>query len=248
MVTSNPKVTIPEIIEDASEFKCRNCNKSYKHKQGRWRHEQNCNEKINIPKQIYNKLKKEIENDLLKKLKVHPKTIQKINNQLNNSNNTTNIQNNIIIPTSQQNLGEVLKDAEKLLVLNSGNNAHLKLTDILYKKEEYKQFRNVYITNLSNDIGYIYDKKENKFIVKTKKAILEDYGIERFSDIEEFYEELGHKIDESKLDKLKSMVYDYFNDDKFKELKNKELLISLYNNKLNVKQLYQTVNEKEIEL
>lgn len=136
-------------------------------------------------------------------------------------------------------------------VLTSGKQAHLKLTDILYKKEEYKPFRNIYITNLSNDIGYVYDDKEKRFIVKSKKDIMDDYGVERFSDIQYFYEELGPKLNDSKkLQNLKKIVNDYFNNNDFKDIKNKEMLISLYNNNLNVKKIYEQVNKeiKEIDL
>jgi hypothetical protein len=46
------------------------------------------------------------------------------------------------------------------------------------------------------------------------------------------------------------MVTDYFNDNDFKDIKNKELLIELYNNRVQVQQIYETVNKnvKEIEI
>jgi hypothetical protein len=135
---------------------------------------------------------------------------------------------------SNQNLKQVLKKSEKMAILNSGNQAHLKLTDILYNNPEYKNYRNIYVTNLSNNIAYVYDDKKKCFIVKNKKDILDDYGIERFSDIQYFYEELVNKINEKQLNKLKKMVYDYFNDNDFKDLKNKEILIELYNNRVQV--------------
>ena len=84
-----------------------------------------------------------------------------------------------------------------------------------------------------------------RFIVKNKKDILVDYGHERFSDIELFYLELAEKIPEIKLEKIKEMVKNYFNNDNFKDIKNKEMLISLYNNKINVKKIYNVVNEEE---
>jgi len=187
---------------------------------------------------------------LMKAIKIHPKTLQKINNQLNNCNNNNTIINNTIISVSDQNLKNVLNKNEKMAVLNSGSKAHLKLTDIIYKNPEYEKFRDVYITNLSNDIGYIFNKKDNRFIVKSKKDILDDYGVERFSDIQYFYEELENKIDSIKLAKLKKMVTAYFKDNEFKDAKNKEILIELYNNRVQVQKIYDTINKniKEIEL
>lgn len=241
---------------------CKFCNKTYANRHSKWKHQQICKEK-----DIYNEIDKikifeeEMEKkklQLLKSMKIHPKTLQKINNQLINNgtinngtiNNINNINtvNNIIIPLTDQNLKKIFKQSEKLDVLNSGSNAHLKITDILFNKPEYKQYRNIYITNLSNNIGYVYDKNKNCFIVKNKKDILDDYGVERFSDIQYFYEELKMKIDDKKLIKLKKMVTDYFKDNDFKEKKNKELLIELYNNRVQVQKIYDTVNKKEIEI
>jgi hypothetical protein len=196
-------------------YECKFCNKSFNYRQNKYQHEKKCkikedsnkinqleekNNKINELEKTINELKNQVAIIIKEKGKIHHKTLQKINNQLNNINNGTinNITNNIIIPNSQQNLKSVLNNNEKLSVLSSGRQAHIKLTDILYKKDEYKSFRNIYITNLSNDIGYIYDNKEKRFIVKSKKDIMDDYGVERFSDIQYFYEELGHRLNDSK--------------------------------------------------
>ena len=210
----------PEKVEG---YECNYCKKLYVHYQSRWKHEQKCKDKKNDKIQILEtKLEnmEKIQTELLKSMKIHPKTLQKINNQLNNNGIVNNINtiNNIIIPLGDQNLKKALKKSEKMDILNSGSKAHLKLTDILYNKPEYKKFRNIYITNLSNNIGYVYDKNKNCFIVKNKKDILDDYGVERFSDIQYFYEELKMKINDNQLIKLKKMVTDYFNDNDFKSL------------------------------
>ena len=46
------------------------------------------------------------------------------------------------------------------------------------------------------------------------------------------------------------MVTSYFNDNDFKDRKNKEMLIELYNNRVQVQQIYETVNKtvREIEI
>jgi hypothetical protein len=77
-------------------------------------------------------------------MKIHPKTLQKINNNLNNCNNNNTIINNTIISVSDQNLKNVLNKNEKLAVLNSGSKAHLKLTDIIYKNQNIKNLE-IYI-------------------------------------------------------------------------------------------------------
>jgi len=232
-----------------NKYKCSKCEKTYKHIQSRWKHEQKCKENINKNIDLEDtviEMKKEMEKmkNIISTMEINPKTLNKNINKGTIINN-----NNYIIPLSQQNLTDVLSKSEKLIILNSGSSAHLKLTDMLFKKPEYEPYRNVYITNLANDIGYIYDDKDKRFIVKKKKDIIDDFGHERMSDIELFYQEMENKIPIAKLEKMKELVKNYFNDKNFKDLKNKEMLITLYNNKINVKKIYDIMNqEKEIEI
>lgn len=247
-LSGKPKVSISKHTSlDDEIWMCRKCNKEFKHKQSRFRHEKSCSEELKIEKSDE---KLDLILNVLKSMKIHPKKLEKINKDLMNINNGTininTINNNFILPYAEQNLKDVLNDKDKMKVLQSGNNAHLELTNLLYQKDDYKQYRNVYITNMSNDIGYIYDDKQKRFIIKSKKNIIYDYGIERFSDIEEFYQEMGNKMDQTKLDKLKELVHNYFNDTEFQHKKNKELLISLYNNKVHVEEIYKHVNELEL--
>jgi len=247
-LSGKPKVSISKHTSlDDEIWMCRKCNKEFKHKQSRFRHEKSCSEELKIEKSDE---KLDLILNVLKSMKIHPKKLEKMNKDLMNINNGTininTINNNFILPYSEQNLKDVLNDKDKMKVLQSGNNAHLELTNLLYQKDDYKQYRNVYITNMSNDIGYIYDDKQKRFIIKSKKNIIYDYGIERFSDIEEFYQEMGNKMDQTKLDKLKELVHNYFNDTEFQHKKNKELLISLYNNKVHVEEIYKHVNELEL--
>jgi hypothetical protein len=242
--SENKQEIVVKVTNQTKIYKCECCNKEFKHLQSRWRHHQKCK---TLKDKDLNELKEKLIE--LEKYVFEIKKNQK-NSKINNGLINNGTINNFIIPPGQENLGKILNEKEKLAILNSGNNAHVNLTNLLYQKSDYEKYRNIYITNLSNDIGYIYDKKEKKFIVKTKKSILQDYGMERFSDIQEFYEDLGDKVDKFQLDRLKKMVHDYFNDNSVKQKKNKELLISLYNNKLHVKQIYEIINEEvnEIEI
>ena len=245
-----------KVAEDISGYKCKNCDKIYKYRQGLWKHHQICKNKkekptINIDDKFkIEKLETELNEikNMLKSMKIHPKTLQKLNKQLvENTNNGSinngtinNTTNNIIniIPLGKENLNELLTESQKMDVLKAGNKAHIKLTEIIYKQPELKNLRNVYITNLQNDKGYIYDKKNKQYIVKSKNEIINQYSNERFWNIEEFLETLKDDLDQNEFDKINKLVYEYFNDDKFKKDKKKELLITLYNNKAQVKELY----------
>jgi len=79
---------------------CKNCNKLFTHRNNRWRHEQKCKNKeknideiANLKEQnkklesTINELKIQVTMILKEKGKIHHKTLQKINNQLNNESN-----------------------------------------------------------------------------------------------------------------------------------------------------------------
>lgn len=267
-----PQIT-PQNNSKNEGFECSNCNKKLSRQDNLTRHLKKCTpKKINIDE--VNALKNEIndlKSTLLNFMKIHPtgplgpnrglplKTLKKINKDLynvnngtiNNTTNNTNIIN--IIPLGKEKLNDVLSNEQKLEILKSGNNAHIKLTELIYQKPEYKQMRNVYITNFQdlkvpsgaspcqNDTGYIYDKKKKQYIVKSKNEIINQYSNERFWNIEEFLEKVKEDLDQNEFDKINKLVVDYFNDKKFKKTKNKELLITLYNNKAQVKELYDLI-------
>ena len=63
------------------------------------------------------------------------------------------------------------KEKKSILNLNANSiNELIKKIHILPDKK-YKKCKNVYITNLQNDIGYMYDEKKNKFVAVKKQLI-----------------------------------------------------------------------------
>ena len=90
---SNPKVTLD--TPNVNNFSCKYCDKTYKYKQGKYKHEQLCINKCNIMEDDNKIIKLEKENieiknllnEILKSCKIHPKKLQKINNQLITTNN-----------------------------------------------------------------------------------------------------------------------------------------------------------------
>ena len=254
-----PKSIPNGIHKDENKFvvlTCKFCKKIYSTRQNRWKHEQKC--KINnIPSEIIEKLKQQIEeikstqkqemdkfkNDCMKAMKIHPKTLQKINKQLNNYGNINNF---TVIALGKEKLDEVLTDKQKLKILKSCSNAPASLTNLIYSNPELEKYRNIYITNLSNDVGYIYDDEKKQYIVKLKSKIINQYSDERLWNIESFYDELKGKLDDNVIKKIETLIQNYFNNDEENTKIKKELLISLYNNKVNVKEIYEKVNEIEL--
>ena len=105
-------------------IKCKKQLSSYKNK---WRHEQKCN-KIDENKTLKNKnieIKQMLTN-ILKLCKIHPKTLQKINNQLINNNINNNTINNgtinngtiNIVKFGSEDINKILSKSEILNILN----------------------------------------------------------------------------------------------------------------------------------
>jgi hypothetical protein len=123
-----------------SDYPCRFCEKKFNHKQSRYRHELKCklenNKKENnleLVKMIEDMKKQndELKDMLQKALKIHPKTLQKINNQLNNINNGV-INNFNIIPLGKENLDDIMTNKEKKLILFQNANCINELIELNY--------------------------------------------------------------------------------------------------------------------
>ena len=222
------------------KYECKFCNKSYKHFQSRWKHEQKCKVENNkIENSKLEKLEKEINEikqqnkelkEILKSLKIHPKTLQKINNQLNNTNNGT-INNITIIPLGKENLSELLTEKEKLNVLSTYGNCVTELVKLVHvsDKDKYKPYKNIYITNLQNNIAYKYDDKKKKFIAVTKSELLETIINNRIGDIEEFYHDYKDKITPFTSKQIDSFLKKIDNEKEYKDVKKDDIKLAIYN-------------------
>ena len=233
------------------DFQCEFCKKNFSRKDSLNRHQKNtCNKKVNCESthSIIKEQSKQIEELkelLLKAMKIHPKTLNKINNQLNNINNGNNINtgtinNNTIniIPLGYENLNEVLTDKEKLRILNKRGNGLKEIVDLVHISDKYRQFKNVYITNLQNTIGYKFDQKNNQFIAVNKSELLDDLIDCRMLDIEQFYDNLDDKLD-PETSKIVKRFIDRMNnnDDELKGIKKEELKLFLYNSREKIKKI-----------
>jgi len=250
-VTKNVTIVTKNVTKSVTKgnnFICKKCNQNFNSRQTRWRHEKTCEMKIintNTEKVLLEKdkeileikkemlqYKKEMEKmkDIIQKsLKIHPKTLQKINTQLNNSGTINNI---TIVQLGKENLSELLTKQEKLGILNRQAMGINDIVELAHTSGKYKKCMNVYITNLQNTIGYMYDEKQNNFIAVNKNELLNDLLDSRMYDIEKFYEEFQEKINADKAEKIKKFIDRMNNDeDCLKGLKKEEIKLILYNNK-----------------
>ena len=215
-------------------FNCQKCDKKFNNYQNKWRHEKSCTITVNLAKEneiLKEKLKKQEEeisqiktmlSDFINKnCKVHPKTLQKINKQLNvgdngiiNENNNINngTVNNItynIIGLGHENLTEVFSKKEKMNILKYRYCSLPQLVEYAHFNDKYPQFKNILITNTQNTLAYKYDTKKKQFVAVNNDELLDDIVDERMCDINSFYEELENELDgktKDILDKVKDKI------------------------------------------
>ena len=262
-VDVNTNVNINSVDVNINKHNCKHCNKAFTTRQSKSRHEIHyCDKKNELNnKKIIEELKKENEEKteliklLQKSLKIHPKSLNKINNQLINNQlvNNGTINNTInIVQLGHENLSEVLSRNQKINILNRQAMSINDLVELVHVSSRYTQFKNVYITNLQSSYGYMYSEKLQKFITVNKNDLINDILDSRMYDIEKFYEEVYPKMDPDKADRIKHFINRMTNDkDKMKGLKKEEIKLILYNNKetiMNIKDAILNENNKELEL
>ena len=239
---------------------CKYCNNNFSDRIVRWRHEKICKHKetnkefeieIKDEKELFERFKKkileddDIRNEILKSLKIHPKQLQKINNQLNQQNNINN--NNNYFQLGYENFQKSLSSKKKLGILNRQANSVNQFVEMIYQNDDFKPYQNVYITNLRSNTAYKYDEQQNKFITVKQKDVLDHLFETRLNDIQQFYDELQDDMDPYKAKQMKLFLERIENELAYRNIKKEEVKLVLYNNKDSVKKTYEEIN-KEIEL
>jgi transcriptional regulator NrdR family protein len=152
-------------------------------------------------------IKEEIKEQLLeilkKECKMHPKTLQKINKQLMQQNNSGNINNGTInninnyniIQLGDENLLDVLSKKEQIMILNKKHQSLNHMIEYVHFNNNFPQYKNIAITNMKDGLAYMYDKDKNKFIAIKKEELLNTVIEMRMLDIEEFYSNNEDELD-----------------------------------------------------
>jgi hypothetical protein len=249
--TSDKENKISE--KNINNYECTKCHKNFNNRKTKWSHEKKCNNIIdykllfekeekekNELKLMFEKQIIEIKNQLIetmnKNCKVHPKTLQKINKQLNCNNmvkNTNNITYNII-GLGHENLTEVFSRKEKMAILKNRFYCLPDLVEYTHFNDKYPQFKNILITNTQNTLAYKYDSMKKQFLAVNKDELLDDIVDERMCDINSFYEELENDLDEKTKEIIEKVIDKIENDPAYKELKKKDIKLIIYNNRKKV--------------
>jgi len=207
--------------------------------------EQRCKMKEELREEMKEELaamKKELLTIMNKQCKVHPKTLQKINNTLNNNCNNTNTIYNIV-QLGNENLDTVFSKNKQIEILKQRYGCLPYLIKEAHLNDKYPQFKNILITNLQNNIAYKYDKTTKNFIAVDKSELLNEVVGARMDDIESFFESNTDVLDaktkdciENFISKMESREGAYY-EDKMKDVK-----LMIYNNRDKVsKELTQTL-------
>jgi hypothetical protein len=245
-ITSTTPILTSENSNVINKFICQFCNTSFSRKNNMNYHIKNrCKNKNNIVeenkllKQSLDEIKKQLLTIMNDKCKIHPKTLNKINKQINNtntnSNNTNNTNNGIInnyitVALGKENLAEVLSKKEKIDLLNNRSLVLENLVKYIHFNEKYPQFKNILITNLQNTVAHRYCDKTQQFIAIDKNELLNDIISERTDDIIGFFEEFENELN----DKTKQLIEKFINDidnDNYKQHKKNKIKLIMYNNR-----------------
>ena len=253
------------IISKSTNYVCNYCKRTFSTKYTTKRHELICDYKTSqniaeIPNNISNidqilevrnkeleiinarnkelELKITLENLLMEKCKMHPKTFSAlnkilINNSINtNSNNTVNNHYYNIVGFGYENLVDVLTLNEKKQIMKSRFSCLEEIIKIAHCSN-YKQFNNIIITNLKDNIAYKYDNRLKYFISIDKNELVNELIDNRVCDIGEIYDELieNNKLDETTVRLIKEFIEKINSDPEYKTQQNHNLRILLYNNK-----------------
>ena len=192
-------------------FECKYCKKNLSNRQSRWRHEQKCNNSNNNEIVELKKENAEIKNiltELLKSSKIHPKTLQKINkNLINGNNNTINsgtVNNIQIVKFGSEDIKSILSTKEIKNILNCRYKAIEESIKKVHFNDDRPEYRNIYITNLRDNIAYVYNG--NKFEAVQKHSIINQLIDQHMNNIEVSLEDYKDRLPERTVEILDKLI------------------------------------------
>ena len=187
VVQKGTSVVLPVVVCGTPSLnnknQCKFCNRIFNDRSNKYKHEKICknkknNNEIDNLKNTINKMKKQFALILKEKGKVPHKTLQKINNKLNNTINSNNqINNGNIINNTFVKFGDL--DYQKILsnkqIKHILNQQYMSLEESIKQihfNENLPEYSNIFITNMKDDIAYVFNGKQ--FVSVKKNEMLYD--------------------------------------------------------------------------
>ena len=245
---------------------CEICNRTFNSRSTKSMHKKKCTlknddkieqleEKNKILEDTINELKKQVSSILQEKGKIHHKTLQKINNQLTNNNNINNgnINNGQIINNTFVKFGDV--DYQRILdnkqvrhILNQQFMSLEESIKLVHFNKDLPEYNNVFITNMRDDIGYIFNGKE--FISIKKNEMVNELIDSHIKEINLSLEKHKNNLNEKYVTRLEKFL-DMLNDDdtKFTDQNNQRTYPSYKAYKINSLKLliYNSSDKKKLD-
>ena len=230
---------------------CEYCNKFFKNRSTKSMHKKQCiktnqleedsnkinqleekNNKINELEKIINDLKNQVAIIIKEKGKIHHKTLQKINNQLNNNGKIINNINNTYVKFGDIDYQKVLNDKQIKHILNKQYLSLEESIKQIHFNEELPEYSNIFITNMKDDLGYVFDGKQ--FISVRKNEMLNELIDTHVKEINLSLEKNKNKLNEKYVNRLEKFL-DMLNDDdtKFTDQDNQRIYPSYKAYKIN---------------
>ena len=237
----NPMKNLQELTKNSNlvqehQLMCNYCLKVYSDKYVLYRHMKSyCKikkQEDNIKEEIYQQLLKENEElkNEIKQLKDNASG-KIINKNCNIHNGDNNI---VIVAHGREDLDKI--DIKYILeALKRGTSAIPVITERIHFNEKYPEYQNVYITNMNQKYGMIYNGKEWK--LKDKDTIIDDLYEKKYDFLDENFETIYTQLSESQQKAFKRFldIHEKADTDKqSRKIVNKikqDLKFILYNNK-----------------
>ena len=152
---------------------------------------------------MINEMKKQFSLILKEKGTMHPKTLQKINNQLNNINNG-NIINNTYVKFGEIDYEKILNSDQIKQILNKQYKCLEESIKQIHFNNNLPEYNNVFITNMKDDIAYIFDG--NNFISVRKNEMINDLIDLHTKEINLSLEKNKNKLNEKYVTRLEDFI------------------------------------------
>lgn len=155
------------------------------------------------------------------------KTLQKINKQLNTTNNNSNntIINNTYVKFGNLSYDNILSDKEQREILRKQYQSIEESIKKIHFNKNLPEYNNVFITNMKDDIAYVFNGKQ--FISVRKNEMLNQLIDMHIDEINMSFEKNKGKLNEKQIERLEKFL-DMLNDDDTKYKDGSQRIYSNY--------------------
>lgn len=218
-------------------YKCNYCNKEYKYRQSKYKHQKTCKEKTNEDelKLIKEELKelKEHNKNLSNQLISVSKGSNNSNNNIQVNNQQVNINNISLVGYGKEEIERVISNEEQRKILSRKYNSLQELVNIVHLSGKYPQFQNIAIKNLRSKIAYMYDDKSNRFNAVDKLSLLQDIINDKIDNLINFLEYNSSELDQNLINTVERFIEELEENTSLHKKNIDKLNLNIYNNTKN---------------